>query len=260
MIRLAKYSLIIFLFAMFGQSTAQEDLSQSLVQNIISSYNNFDYSETDRLLTIALNEIEKFSAPDQIQIYQYAAFRKFQQGESFQAREHFWKLLDIDPTFSLDPIATSPKILALFQKTKIEYLDDMEKRLQTMQKDFTYKPMPWRSLIFPGWEQLHRGYGLKGTLWVAAGTGCLIGLVQSIIRTNKKNDEYLNATVPEVISQKYDEYNRLYQSRYYWAYGFIGVWLASHVDAMFFSPIKSPAQLSFAIEGQHPGISLTIHF
>jgi hypothetical protein len=260
MIRIFKYSSIIFLFILFNQPMAQQDTSQSLVQNITSSYNDFDYDETDRLLNIALNQIEKFSAPDQIQIYQYAAFRKFQQGEPFTASEYFWKLLDIDPSCGLDPVTTSPKILALFQKTKIEYLEDMEKRLQTMQKDFMYKPMPWRSLIFPGWEQLHRGYGLKGTLWAVAGSGCLIGLVQSIIRTNKKNDEYLNATVPEIISQKYDEYNRLYQSRYYWAYGFIAIWLASHVDAMFFSPIKSPAQLSFAIEGPHSGISLTIHF
>ena len=260
MIQFIKYFLVTFLLLLFHQSIAQENSSQSLLQNIVSSYNNFDYAETDRLLTIALNEIDKFSAPERIQIYQYAAFRKFQQGESFPAREYFWKLLDIDPTFSLDPITTSPKILALFHKTKIEYLDNMENRLQTMQRDFMDKPMPWRSLVFPGWEQLHRGYSLKGTLWVAAGGGCLIGLVQSIIRTEQKNDEYRNAMVPDVISQKYDEYNRLYQSQYYWAYSFIAIWLASHIDAMFFSSIKSPAQLSLAMDAHYPRISLTIHF
>jgi len=260
MLRPIKYFPIIFLLLLFHQSIAQQNTSQSLVQNIISSYNNFNYIETDHFLDIALNEIEKFSPPDQIQIYQYAAFRKFQQGEPFQARELFWKLLDIDPTHSLDPVTTSPKILALFQKTKIEYLGNMEERLQKIQKDFMYEPLPWRSLVFPGWEQLHRGYGLKGTLWVVAGSGCLIGLVQSIIRTEQKNDEYRNATVPDVVSQKYDEYNRLYRSRYYWTYGFFAVWLASHVDAMFLSPFKSPAQLSLSIKNQYPSLSLTIRF
>lgn len=260
MLRLIKYFPTIFIILLFHQSIAQQNTSQSLVQNIISSYNKFDYTETDRLLDIALNEIEKFPPSDQIHIYYYAAFRTFQQGESFQAREYFWKLLDIDPTYSLDPITTSPKILALFQKTKIEYLNNMEERLRKMQKDFTYEPVPWRSLVFPGWEQLHRGYTFKGTLWAVAGSGCLVGLVQSIIRTNQKNDDYLNATIPEVVSQKYEEYNRLYQSRYYWAYGLAAVWLASHVDAMFFSPIKSPAYLSFEIKNQYPVLSLSISF
>lgn len=260
MIQFIRYSLFIFLLLLLQPSAAQEEASQSLVQNIASSYNSFDYDETDRLLRIALDEIEKFSAPDQIQIYQYAAFRQFQEGESFQAREYFWRLLDIDPTFTLDPMTTSPKILALFQKTKIEYLEDMEGRLRIMQKHLANEPMPWRSLIFPGWEQLHRGYRLKGALWAAAGSGCLVGLIQSIIRTDKKNDEYLNATVPEIISQKYDEYNRLYQSQYYWVYGFAAVWLASHVDAMFFSSAKSPTRISLEPKKEHPGVSLTLHF
>ena len=260
MIRLVRNCSVILLFIFSNHPMAQQSTSQSLAQNIISSYNSFNYPETDRLISIALNQIEKFSASDQIQIYQYAAFRKFQHSEPFVAREYFWKLLDIDPSYSLDPVTTSPKILALFQKTKVEYLENLKQRFQKMQKDFTYKPMPWRSLLFPGWEQLHRGYRFKGTLWVAAGSGCLIGLVQSIIRTEKKNDEYLSAAVPEVISQKYDEYNRLYQSQYYWAYGFFAVWLASHVDALFFSRTKSAAQLSLAANNQYPTISLIIHF
>lgn len=163
MTKLIRYLTCCLLLFTLAHLTAQSQDDKTLVEKIISAYEEFNYEETDRFLEVALKEIETFSPQDQIQIYQYAAFRKFQQGESFRSEEYFWKILEIDPTFSLDPLTTSPKILALFQKTKIEFLKDLQQRLTQMEQSVGYNqnPVPWRSLVFPGWEQWHRGYRLK---------------------------------------------------------------------------------------------------
>jgi len=260
MMNLFHFSACCILFLLISQAAAQPKTTQSLVENIHSAYEGFDYKETDRLLEIALKEINTLSARDQIQVYKYAAFRKFQQEDNFQAEEYFWKLLEIDPTFTLDPLSTPPKILALFQKTKIEFLQNLQQRLQQLEQSVTYSPVPWRSLVFPGWEQWHRGYRLKGGLWMAAGVGCLAGIVQAVVRTNQKKQDYENATEPDDIRAEYNEYNRLYQSQFYWSYAFIAVWLSSHIDALFFSPLKSPHQLSLTLNPTHPGLRFSFHF
>lgn len=262
MANLIRYLTCCLLLFTLARVTAQSQDDKTLVEKIISAYEGFNYEETDRFLEVALREIETFSPPDQIQIYKYAAFRRFQQGESFQTEEYFWKILKIDPTFSLDPLTTSPKILALFQKTKIEFLKDLQQRLAQMEQSvpYNYNPVPWRSLIFPGWEQWHRGYRAKGALWITAGAGCLAGIVQAVIRTGQKKQDYEDAVEGDEIRAKYAEYNRLYQSQFYWSYAFIAVWLSSHVDALFFSPLKPVNKVSLNFPSSYPGLTVTFRF
>lgn len=254
------FSLCYALLLMFSCAVAQPESARSLLQNLISAYERFDYPEFDRLLDIALAEIETFSSQEQPRIYQYAAFRRFQQGETLQAEEFFWKLLEIDPTYNLDPLITPPKVLALFQKTKVRYLENLQQRLQQLEQSLSYSPAPWRSLVFPGWEQWRRGYHAKGALWAGAGVVCAAGIVQAVIRTGQVKKDYENAIEPDGIRARYRDYNRLYQSQFYWSYAFIGVWLSSHIDALFFSPLKSPRQISLNLDPTYPAITLSIQF
>lgn len=252
------FSMIMLMIGCGATAPAQD--SPSLVDKIIAAYDKFDYTETDRLLDITLREIEKLTLQDQIEVHKYAGFRQFQKDDPLQAREHFWKLLEIDPTYTLDPVATPPKIIALFQNTKAEYLDELQHRLEQLDRDFSRNPIPWRSLVFPGWEQWHRGYRWKGALWFTAGAGCLAGFIQAVIRTSQKKRDYEAATVAPVISARYNEYNTLYQSQFYWAYGFAALWLGSHIDGLFFSPLKPQNRLSLSLSPEYPGLALFLRF
>lgn len=248
------------LLLMISCAAAQPESARSLTQNLIAAYERFDYPEFDRLLEIALAEIETFPPQERRQIYQYAAFRRFQQGEILPAEEFFWKLLEIDPTYSLDPLTTPPKVLALFQQTKVRYLENLQQRLEQLEQSVSHNPVPWRSLVFPGWEQWRRGYRAKGALWAGAGVVCIAGIVQAVIRTGDAKEEYENALEAGEIRDRYQDYNRLYQSQFYWSYAFIGVWLSSHIDALFFSPLKSPRQISLNLHPTQPAVTLSIQF
>ncbi len=262
MIRQPRYRLFFFLFILIGLGSAfaQADQPNSLVKDIISAYNRFNDPETDRLLELALKDIDSFSPRDQVTIFQYAAFRQFRKGDSFQAENYFWKLLDIDPNYSPDPLLTPPKLVTLFQKTKIKYLEDLQQRLNVLVKQQQKEALPWRSLVFPGWEQLRRGYRLKGGAWAAAGAATLAGVVQAVVRTRQKEDDYQKAVDATQIKIKYSEYNRLYQSQFYWSYALAAVWFTSHLDAVFFSPPKPARGLSVGLPQSYPGLSFTWRF
>lgn len=241
--------LLVLIITLTGTTHSQEKYSQDsgdLVQQLIQAYNQFDYKKSAELLNIAFQSIEKFSAEDRIKIYQYAAFIAFRNGNTTLAGNHFWNLLKIDPTFTADPVTTPPKLLTLFQKTKIEYLEDLNRRLKTVSQQYREREIPWRSVVFPGWEQWHRGYRTKGLVLAGAGALSLAGAVHSMIRANQKKDQYNSATNPQRIRTLYDDYNQYYTRTYYFAYGFIAIWAISQIDVALWSEphIRLRASLS----------------
>jgi len=213
-----------------GESNANAD---NLVQQLASAYNSFDMTKSEELLNIAMNSLDTFKAADQVEIYKYAAFIAFQNGNSTLAANHFWNLLSIDPTFTLDPVTTSPKVLTLFQKTKMKVLQDMNKRLKTLQLQNT-RSIPWQA-VFPGWEQWRRGYRGKGTALAGVGLVALGGTIYSILETRKRKNAYLAETDPNEIKVLYNEYNSIYKKQYTFAYALGAVWALSQIDLTLWS-------------------------
>ena len=243
----------------FGALSAQPENETSLIGRIAESYNRFEYAEADRLLTIALNAIDSYSTGDRVEIFRFAAFREFQKNMIPQARGYFWRLLELEPTLNLDPVTTSPKILTLFNTTRLEYLEQLQQKLAGKEDLFTAEK-PWRSLVLPGWEQMHRGHRTRGLLWMSASAALFAGTVQSVIRTRSRYDRYLQATDPQESSTRYEAYNRLYQSQFYWGYGLAAVWLGAHIDAVFFTRNNKNRRLALSPNISHPGVQLTVRF
>ena len=226
---------------------AQQTEPLSVIQAIDSAFTEFDYSKADNLITVALEHIETYNFSEKLQIYTFAAVRKFQQGDQLQAKEYFLRILEISPAYDLDPVSVSPKIISLFQTVKLEYLEKINSRIAQLENNITYNPVPWRSLVFPGWEQWHRGYRLKGSLWTAAGTICMVGIVQSVIRTQSKKSDYQNAGTPEDVISTYNEYNRIHKSQFYWSYAYLTIWFASHLDALFCTPVMKSISITHSV-------------
>ena len=56
----------------------------------------------------------------------WIAFSLIAQGKSSLAKDHFAVLLRLNPQFELDPVLTSPKILAVFNETKTYLLASLK--------------------------------------------------------------------------------------------------------------------------------------
>ena len=242
------FLIIIISFSLIQLVCSQETDSltgNNIVEQLDRAYNQFDYQRSAELLNAAFNSLDQLSVNDRVEVYKYAAFIAFQNRNNTLTSNHFWNLLELDPNYVLDPVTTSPKLLTLFQKTKIEFLEDMNRRFEVIQGEKNERDIAWRAFIFPGWEQWHRGYQTKGSILVGTGLFSVGGLVYSSIMASQKKNDYLDSKNPEEIANLYDEYNTHYQRQFYFAYAFITLWAISQIDLALWSQPRLSLKASF---------------
>ncbi len=255
------FYLLSLFFACSGLAQEQSAEPDDLLLQLQQAYNAFDMQKSTELLNIALNSLDSFTADERVEIFKYAAFIAFQNGANTLAANHFWRLLSVDPTYTLDPVTTPPKALALFQKTKIEYLEDLNKRLQTLQNSSESDAVLNRRFLVPGWEQWHRGYKGKGGALAATAGLSLGGLVFAVYQTGQSRAAYRNEQNPDAIPPLYSQYNRYYKMQYTFGYLFAVVWALSQVDLILWSPPRMQATISPKL-GRSPlafGVQLSLH-
>jgi len=190
----------------------------------------------------------------------WIAFSLVAQGKTSLARDHFDALLKLNPQFELDPILTSPKILAVFDEARAHLSDRVKPETDTVE----VRPLrqsisvSFRTIIFPGWEQFHTNRPTAGYLFLGVGIVTLgTGITFEALRSSARS-EYLSATVPSVIEAKYTTYNKYYKAEAYAFSAFAVVYIASEIDV--FGNANSAASISF--EPTNPanrGSSLSLH-
>ncbi len=180
-----------------------------------------------------------------VQFEKYLAFSLVAQDRNDAAVEHFENGLKIDPTLALDTVLTSPKILAVFERAKSQYLSDIRKKESQRKQDSTLmsegsieqedggtKQGPtFRTILFPGWEQVYQGKETKGYILLGAGTAAAVSAIASDLLRRNACSDYLSATTPDLASSRYKTYNLYYHSEYYSISAFILIYAYSAFDA-----------------------------
>jgi hypothetical protein len=229
--------LIIFCctLCLHGSLRAQTDSVRTALQTVKSKYNSGAYlsAEID-----ARRILEHTPLGDSaiVTLHTYIAFSLIAQGKPDIAREHFKSVLAIDPDFSLDPVYTSPKILIVFNETKQSFLssrkflnNDSAPSLKTSLPSITY-----RTIVFPGWEQIHAERITTGSLFLGAGFVTLgAGITFEFLRSSARQ-KYLASTNPPDIRSHYDLYNRYYKAEIASFIAFAAVYAASEIEIFAF--------------------------
>jgi hypothetical protein len=222
----------IILIALFFQCVvAQENASRpnDIVERLSQAWNQFDYAKSTELLNLALGAIERYSVNQQIEIYKFAAFIAFQNNNRTLATNYFMSMLNTDPTFTLDPVTTPPKILTLFQKTKITFLEEMQEKLSALQRQRALS-QPSLTFLVPGLEQWQNGHKIKGALLSSSTVMAFGGLVYSYYDARQKKQDYADENESNKIPVLYYAYNSSYKRQFYFAYALAGIWAISQID------------------------------
>lgn len=229
---------IILVTTLFAQRTANVDSTLKAIELL---YNNARYGDAE-LESRRLSEEPSLTDLAKVQIEKWIAFSLIAQGKSSSARERFVQLLTLNPDFDLDPVLTSPKILTVFNDAKVIFLSRRRTQKDTVQSVHqTFGRVTYRTVLFPGWEQLYQGRTTSGSIFLGAGVATLgAGITLEILRA-KARDEYLNATIPSVISSKYNSYNSYRKAEIYSFIGFAVVYIASEIDVFTVSEKSSIA-------------------
>jgi len=188
----------------------------------------------------------------------WIAFSLVAQGKLPLASDHFAALLKLNPQFELDPILTSPKILAVFNETKANLAAHRKPESDTVagHSSMRTESISFRTIVFPGWEQLHTNRTTAGFLLLGGGIGSLgAGIAFEALRSSARS-EYLSATTPSAIESKYSIYNNYYKAEAYSFSAFAIIYIVSEIDV--FRNANS-AILSFGPTGpQSRGSSLSL--
>lgn len=194
----------------------------------------------------------------QVEAERIIAFSLVAQGKPVLAREHFEQILAISPRFQLDQVLTSPKILTVFQEAKL-HSPDAQRADRDDHGGYEGTGVSFRTVVFPGWEQYHRGQTVTGASFAGAGVLALGSAITfEFLRANARND-YLAATQPSDIGSKYLAYNRYYRGEVYSFVAFAVIYIASEFD-VFLSPSKTVQIQSSVIPGGSSNFVFSLAF
>jgi tetratricopeptide (TPR) repeat protein len=247
-----RYLILISLFVILINRDvyAQNDSIHILLQSIESLFNSGAYLNAElegrRLLEHTVNDSVR------AEIHKNIAFSLIAQGKTAQAKDQFTNLLKINPDYVLDPVYTSPKILAVFKESQDQFITSHKIKMEIAEKQeadnnkqvigdakitseqlsYKYKAISYRTIIFPGWEQLYQDRNRAGSLFLGAGIAALgSGIVFEFLRSSARKD-YLSETDPSKINDKYNTYNRYYKAETISLIAFAVVYVASEVDVL----------------------------
>jgi len=166
------------------------------------------------------------------EIHKYIAFSLVAQGKIEFAKEQFTKLLTLQPAYSLDPVLTSPKILAIFIEVKQAFLSSKKPQQET--KIIPLKEerssTSFRTVLFPGWEQLNRGRKTSGIIFGSLGIVTMGGGITFEFLRSSARQNYLNEKDPLKIDDKYKIYNSYYKAEIASFVAFALTYIASEID------------------------------
>ncbi|HEY6952789.1 MAG TPA: hypothetical protein VI758_10300 [Bacteroidota bacterium] len=230
------YASLIFTSAAIAQTGSRVDSTLGAIQRL---YDNgmFVSSELE-----ARRMLEDKTLSDSVRttIERQIACSLVAQDKIPSAVDHFLSVLRYDPNFQFDRILTSPKILTAFDEAKSEFLSQKrrERDVEAGMNEPSRLSPSYRTLIFPGWEQLHQERTAVGYAFVSSGVLALgLTVAFDIQRRSAKND-YLSATSSETAQARYGPYNRYYRAETYSAIAFGIVYFASELE-VFFNPQQS---------------------
>jgi hypothetical protein len=240
--------------ALKAQSTARADSLLKLVRGL---YEQGSYLSSE---VEARRLLDNRTLPDSIRVRaeQYLAFSLVAQAKNAGAADHFLTILRIDSLFTLDPILTSPKILSVFDEARRQFINMkiQEHSPRPLETRLADRRVTFRTVVFPGWEQIYQGRTVKGYTLLGAGVLALGGTIYLDRERRSAQEEYLAATTPELASSRYSRYNKYHKAEYYSLAAFVALYVYSQLDAYF----DLPPHLEPAVSQTGFGAQVTLHF
>ncbi|MFA7228001.1 MAG: hypothetical protein WC061_03115 [Melioribacteraceae bacterium] len=264
-----KKTLLILFFAAFSSSFAQEVTFDSVKK----LYENFKY---DEMLKESDLLIGKGALSDSllIELHLMRSNVFYQNGSDQLTRNSFESILTIRRNFIPDPTVTSPKLIAIFNEVKFEFIKKNPDLTQQADSTAQLEEIKFReqvpqtgallkNMILPGLGQIHHNNPVKGWINSAASILNLGILVYYAADANKKQNIYLNETNQNLIQKKYDDYNKSFKLRNTFIITYAAIWLYSQIDLIFFTEdpeLSNPSPVSGLLDLTAPGNGIQLSF
>lgn len=234
--RLRRVAVLLVGWVLVASAPAAQPDAAGLLRAMQDAYARLDYETAEQRAREALDAYDAFSPDQLVHIHTTLGLILHTNNEPIEAEEQFAAALSLDPTLSLDPVLVSPKTLEFFDAVRTRRGPSVPSgREPEVRYVRTRDPRPaatLRSLAVPGWGQLYKGERTKG--WALVGVwGTLAGgtVAAHLLRADARQD-YLDATTPDEIADRYDTYDAWHRARGALALGTLAVWTYATLDAL----------------------------
>ncbi len=250
----------LFIFSILVCANINAQNKNKPMDTLKQRFENFDYVKTISLADSILRYDATLKDSMLIEIYRMKGISEFALQEDQAAMKSFLSILKINNNYQLDSAKTSPKIISFYKGIRQNYLLDYNQRKQrTSKEDSLYtdrirklseknmtdlKNAMLRSFILPGLGHIYLGQTGKGLVLTTLSTVSISGMIYFIIDSNKKEDDYLNATTPQAIANNFDTYNSSYKLRNAFIISSVIIWLYSQIDLLFFHDFDNQPALA----------------
>jgi hypothetical protein len=230
--------IIIIFFSLWvwtGWPTPVSAQSNNYLGAVVTAYERGFYEEVVKTGQTALEDTMAFTASDLVYLRTYLAFSLVALGNDDQAVTVFKAILVSKPKLELNPEFVSPKIISVFKRAQLEAAQSQgQSGVQAGMIFDKGKPQNlsclWRSALWPGWGQYHRGEIKKGRFLKWASLGIAAGLGGLFLGTSLSHQSYLDAKDPDAIESKYGTYNKWYKTRSFGINLAVSFWFYSALD------------------------------
>jgi len=207
------------------------------VSDVVILYHQGQLQDAELLALRTLQGADSLAPVDRSMLHRILGFTYVALGENEKAQNQFMAWLDLDPLAELDSIYISPKIITVFREAQAHH----QQRIRDLRKAETpptdlRRDAAARSLIFPGWGQVHAGYKTRGYCLVASEALLLGTIAFCQLQYDVKRDDYLSERNPERMQGLYDQANNFYRARNASIGLAVGVYLFSLYDALHLPP------------------------
>lgn len=232
------------------------------------AYERLDYETAERRAREVLDAYGAFSADQLVEVHTLLGLILYARNEPLEAREQFQAALSLAPSLQLDPLLVSPKTMEFFEGVRTEFeAEGGAARPPVVRYVRVRDPRPaatLRSLVLPGWGQIHKGERVKGWalvgLWGATASGAVTA---HVFRAAARTD-YLDATNPDEIAERYDTFNAWHRTRNALALSAAVVWAYAAFDALVLGGPSGEAERAVVLEPAvvrgAPGVGLQVHW
>jgi len=226
---------------------------QNLYQQMIRAFQNLKFGTAEKFARQITADYESYTPSELLEAHKILGIIAYQRDMNLQqAKMQFEQALSIDQTTRLDSVNASVKTINFFNKLKTTFIS---KRMsgeseQAFHYRYLIRPDPrpaatLRSMVFPGWGQLYKNDRKKGYALIFSSAAVTISTVIFHVMKNNAHQDYLSATEPSLIKEKYDRYNRYYKLRNNTALLAGGIWLYAFFDALIAAPKQKQVKLTF---------------
>ncbi|MBN2464799.1 hypothetical protein JXD38_04135 [candidate division WOR-3 bacterium] len=153
-------------------------------------------------------------------------------GRTDEAAAVFRQLLIKDPSLTLDPEMVSPKIRAVFESVKAKALMPIPAPKSTPAETMYLRQPTPLSVLIPGLHQIQAGRSAAGYALAGATALSLVGLVFSHVAYNDARADYLQASSPQEISDRYRDANNWSHVRVALSGTTVTFWLTGLITAL----------------------------